>query len=67
MGTISGRTNESGQDKFGRWAWYKIKGKNARTLTVCTAYRVFTGQTHKNPQARTIAAQESRTLLKING
>jgi len=38
MGTISGRTNESGQDKLERWAWYKLKGKNAKMLTVYTAY-----------------------------
>jgi len=30
MGTISGRMNNKGQDKYGRWAWTKIQGKNKR-------------------------------------
>jgi len=66
MGTLSGQTNECGQDKLGRWAWVKLKGKNSKTLTVYTAYQVCKGQTHKNPQAKTVAAQERRALLKIN-
>ena len=56
MGTTSGRMREQGQDKYGRWAWTKLQGKNKKTLTVYTAYRVCAGQTHKNPLARTVAA-----------
>jgi hypothetical protein len=59
MGTISGRMNAQGQDKYGRWAWIRLQGQNNKTLMIYTAYRVCVGQSHKNPQARTVAAQEN--------
>jgi len=65
MSTISGRTYESSQDKFGRWAWYKMKGK----MIERSQSTQHTGSVQAKlikTQARTIAAHESQALLKIN-
>ncbi len=39
-GTTAGRHAKSGGDRYGRYSWMELQGKNSRRLCIITAYRV---------------------------
>jgi len=60
-GGYAGRITERGNDKYGRWSFIVLLGKQNRKILFISAYKVCKGGT---AEGLGIAAQETRAMLK---
>ena len=62
-GAITGRTQITGTDKWGRWSYHSMIGHNGRLLTVISAYQPV-AMKHENRGSYTVSAQQRSLLLQ---
>jgi len=61
-----GRHSKSGADKWGRFSWITLRGKNSKKLYVVTAYRVCqaNGTTPSSRESTTAHWQQVKAMIK---
>ena len=65
-GSSAGRQVKSGSDKYGRYSWAEMTGKNDSKLCTITAYRVCQekGTTPKSPDSTTAYWQQVQGMIR---
>ena len=65
-GQASGRHSKSGANKWGRFSWMTLRGKNSKKLCIITAYRVCQtkGTTPASRYSTTAHWQQVKAMIK---